>query len=165
MQPLVSSSPKARAKRLIDENTNMVLATASAEGRPWISPVFYVPNDAYDLYWTSWVEAQHSANVREHSEVAIVIYETDPEVDAVYISANAVELEDPDEVSAGIDVMRRRDDDQPPHWRIKDISVVTGDGPWRIYHASPRTIEVRLPRTERGERIVTREDADFRSSL
>jgi hypothetical protein len=46
-------------------------------------------------------------------------------------------------------------------WRIKDISVVTADGPWRIYRASPKTIEVRLAREERGERIVTREDADL----
>ena len=126
---------------------------------------FYVPDDRYDLYWTSWVEARHSANVRDHPPVAIVIFETDPEVEAVYISALAVELNDPEEVTAGIEIMRRRDDSQPEHWRIKDISVVTGDGPWRIYRASHNTIEVRLAREERGERIVTREDADFRSSL
>ena len=154
-----------QARRLIDDNQNMVLATANDQGIPWVSPVFYVPDDRYDLYWTSWVEARHSANVRDHPPVAIVIFETDPEVEAVYISALAVELNDPKEVRGGIELMRRRDDSQPEHWRIKDISVVTGDGPWRIYRASPNTIEVRLARKERGERIVTREDADFRSSL
>jgi nitroimidazol reductase NimA-like FMN-containing flavoprotein (pyridoxamine 5'-phosphate oxidase superfamily) len=153
------------AKRLIDENKNMVLTTVDHAGAPWVSPVFYVPDDQYDPYWTSWVEARHSANVREHPTVAIVIYETDPEVEAVYMSAQAAELEEPEEVTRGIEVMRSRDDWQPEHWRIKDISVVTGDGPWRIYRASPQTIEVRLRRKERGEYIVTREDADFRSTV
>jgi nitroimidazol reductase NimA-like FMN-containing flavoprotein (pyridoxamine 5'-phosphate oxidase superfamily) len=161
-----SATAQERAKRLIDQNANMVLATANVEGVPWISPVFYVMDDRYDLYWTSWVEARHSANVREHPPVAIVVYDEPPkDVEAVYISARAVELNDSDEVRYGIEIMRRRDDWQPEHWRIKDISVVTGDGPWRIYRASPETVEVRFAREERGERIVTREEADFRSSV
>jgi hypothetical protein len=162
----MDSTPQQRAKQPIDRNQNMVLATTNADGTPWVSPVFYVPDDRYDLYWTSWVKARHSAKVGERPSVAIVIYDSPPkEVDAVYISAQAVELNDKDEVEAGIAVMRRRDDWQPEHWRIRDISVVTSDGPWRIYRALPQTIEVRLPGEERDERIVTREDADFRSSL
>jgi nitroimidazol reductase NimA-like FMN-containing flavoprotein (pyridoxamine 5'-phosphate oxidase superfamily) len=162
----MDGTPQQRAKHLIDQSANMVLATSTTDGVPWVSPVFYVPDDRYDLYWTSGVEARHCANIRGHSAVAIVVYDAPPkEVDAVYISAQAVELNDPKEVEAAIEIMRRRDDWQPAHWRIKDISVISGDGPWRIYRATPQTIEVRLPREERGERIITREDADFRSPL
>lgn len=162
----MDSSPQQRAKQLIETKTNMTLATSNASGVPWVSPVFYVPDDRHDLYWTSWCDAQHSDNIRRNSAVAIVIYHSAPRerVDAVYLAAQAVELNDPVEVGRGIEIMARRNDLQPEWWRINSISDVTDGGPWRIYRACPQTIEVRRQIEVAGKRVVTREPADFRSS-
>jgi hypothetical protein len=121
----------------------------------------FVPDpERYDLYWTSWREARHSENIRNHPNVAIVVYETQPGTDAVYISAEAVELTDPSDIEHGIEVMARRS--QPDRWVIKDISNVTGAGSWRIYRASPHTIEVRADAEAGALPIVTRQPAEFR---
>jgi selenophosphate synthase len=88
-----------------------------------------VPDDAYNLYWVSWKEARHSENIAVRAEVAIVIYSTEPEVDAVYISAEAQELTADQEVGFGIDIMSRKP--QPEHWRIQgvaDVTDMTGPG-------------------------------------
>jgi hypothetical protein len=52
--------------------------------------------------------------------------------------------------------------EQPGKWIIEDSSDVTGDGPWRIYRATPKTIEVRAEDVENGKTVVIRESADFR---
>jgi nitroimidazol reductase NimA-like FMN-containing flavoprotein (pyridoxamine 5'-phosphate oxidase superfamily) len=138
----------------------MTLATSGPSGDPWISPVFFVPDDAYDLYWVSGKTARHSRNIRDNPKVAIVVYETTPTVDAVYIAAHAKELTHPDEVRTAIDIVERRE--QPPQWRINGLGDVTSSGPWRIYRAAAVTIEVRLPSEEGGKAVVGREPADFR---
>ncbi len=139
----------------------MTLATACADGAPWISPVFYVPDDAYNLHWVSWKEARHSENIRARGEVSIVIYAKEP-VDAVYLTADAIELVTDEEARAGTEVMRRRP--QQERWTIRALTDVIDEGPWRIYRAVPRSIEVRKEVQIAGLDCVTREPADFRQS-
>ncbi len=157
-------TPAERAQRLIDECRDMTVATVGASGAPWVSPVFYVPDENYDLYWTSEKTARHSANIRSTGVAAIVIYPTDPgkPVDAVYASALAAELTDPEEIGHGIAVMLRKP--QPEKWMITSAADVSGRGPWRIYRAQLTTIDVRATQTEGGRAVARREPADFRLS-
>ncbi len=114
---------------------------AGRRERWWISPLFYSVGDDYDLYWGSAVDARHSANVRERAEIGVVIIEAKPAA-AVYLQAEARELVADGDVLAGIEVMRRRP--QPDRWVIEGlVADVTGDGPWRVYRATPKTIEIR----------------------
>jgi nitroimidazol reductase NimA-like FMN-containing flavoprotein (pyridoxamine 5'-phosphate oxidase superfamily) len=134
--PMSEAIPQDRARSLIERNSLLPLATVDVAGRPWVSPVFYLLDDDYQVYWVSDVEARHSANVRETAAVAIVIHDVvDRQTDAVYIEGTAVELNDEAAVREGMDVMARRDELQPPHWRIDDIGEVTGEGPRRVYKA------------------------------
>jgi nitroimidazol reductase NimA-like FMN-containing flavoprotein (pyridoxamine 5'-phosphate oxidase superfamily) len=153
-------TPEQRARRLLDDGTDMLLATADVSGTPWVSPVFYVPDDGYDLYWTSDRDARHSRNIRDRSNVAIVVYETEQGADAVYISAQARELNDAGEVGNGIEIMTRKP--QPDRWVIQGLSDVTGQGPWRIYRAAVQTIDVRSETEKDGKPVATRQAADFR---
>jgi hypothetical protein len=156
-------TPQQRAQRLIDESDHMVIATVDANSAPWVSPVFYVRDDSYDLYWTSEKTARHSENIRSAGAAAIVICEAEPgkPVDAVYILAESTELADPEDVKRGIEVMARKP--QPDKWLIEGVDDVTGSGPWRIYRARPITIEVRADAVEKGKSVVRRESADFRT--
>ena len=93
--PMSEAIPQDRARSLIERNSLLPLATVDVAGRPWVSPVFYLLDDDYQVYWVSDVEARHSANVREPAAVAIVIHDVvDRQTDAVYIEGTAVELND-----------------------------------------------------------------------
>jgi nitroimidazol reductase NimA-like FMN-containing flavoprotein (pyridoxamine 5'-phosphate oxidase superfamily) len=43
----------AVARAIIDGNRYMVLGTADADGRPWVTPVYYAPSGYAELYWVS----------------------------------------------------------------------------------------------------------------
>lgn len=139
-------------------------ATGPCDGgpcrRPWVSPVFYVADGDYDLYWTSDPDPRNSTNVRSDARVAIVIFEADP-VDAVYSSARAVEINDIEEVTKAAEIMRGKQ--QPEIWVIDDTATVVGGGPWRIYRATPETIDVRAETTTGEKPVVIHEDAEFRT--
>lgn len=38
----------------------MTVATASSEGEPWISPLFFGYNEKFNLYWASDKDAKYS---------------------------------------------------------------------------------------------------------
>lgn len=159
---MTEATPQDRARSLIDRNSLLTLATVDGEARPWVSPVFYSTDDDHQLYWVSHVEARHSRNVRDTTAAAIVIYDAvDDQTDAVYIDVTVVELNDAAGVLEGMGVMARRDELQPPHWRIGDIGEVTGEGPWRIYKATRSTTWVREVSTKRDNKVVGRKSADF----
>lgn len=87
------------ARRVIDANHYMTLATMDPDGRPRLSPVYYTPARYLDFYWVSSPEAQHSRNLIERPETEIVIFDSTAPVgegEAVYISATAGAVSDAD---------------------------------------------------------------------
>src|SRR5919108_509348 len=100
----------AAAKRIIDSNAYMTVATADAEGRPWASPVWFAHEDYASFLWVSKPEALHSRNLSSRPEVGIVIFDSTVGVGAaegVYVAAEAEQVgEGPDERC--IEVFTRR---------------------------------------------------------
>lgn len=129
-----------KAKQLVKNNEIMIIATADGTGKPWISPVFFNFDDAYNLYWVSYKEAEHSKNIRTRPEVAITIVGSSSNDsfidDAVYIDAEARELSDKKDILPAIQVMMKRQ--QIEKFMIHGINDVTGNAAWRIYKAVPR---------------------------
>jgi len=85
----------AMARRVIDGNLYMTLATLEPGGGPRLSPVYFTPARYTDLYWVSSPDAHHSRNVLERPDVEIVIFDSCVAVghaEAVYISARAREI-------------------------------------------------------------------------
>jgi hypothetical protein len=89
------------ARRVIDANKYMTLATADDAGMPWASPVYYTP-EGYDVfYWASSPDSVHSRNLAGRPELSIVIFDSQVPIgaaEAVYMVASAdivpdVELE------------------------------------------------------------------------
>ena len=63
----------AVARGIIDGNRYMVLGTSDAEGRPWVSPVYFAQSGYTELYWVSSPEANHSRNLAGRPELSIVV--------------------------------------------------------------------------------------------
>jgi nitroimidazol reductase NimA-like FMN-containing flavoprotein (pyridoxamine 5'-phosphate oxidase superfamily) len=140
-----------KAKLVINTNIHMTIATVDAQGKPWITPVFYVHDNSYNLYWTSYKESEHSKNIRNNSNVSIVIYGPVPpenNIDAVYMQATVTQLESENEAFPAINILSKHI--QEAKFMIKSPSDVLGNAAWRIYKASPQTVS---RRTEKGEVI------------
>jgi Pyridoxamine 5'-phosphate oxidase len=87
--------PAALARAIIDANLYMVLGTADAAGRPWVSPVYYASAGYREFVWLSSPEAKHSQNIQIRPEVGVVIFDSTVPIDTgqgVYMSAVAREL-------------------------------------------------------------------------
>ena len=88
----------AMARRVIDGNRYMVIATAGGDGRPWVTPVYFTPAGYRDFYWISSPEAQHSLNIAARPDVSIVVFDSQVPVggaEAVYMRAHAQVVPDP----------------------------------------------------------------------
>ena len=126
-----------KARRLIEATPHLTLATADASGKPWSCPVYFARDQAFTLYWVSFRQAVHSANIRVRPQVGISILGEPPdhEDDGVYFDAVATELHDPAEVERAIEVRRSRPQDRK--FAVTGPGDVLGEAAWRIYRAIP----------------------------
>jgi len=126
-----------KARRLIEDTLHLTLATADASGKPWSCPVYFAHDQAFTLYWVSFKQTVHSANIRVRPQVGISILGEPPdhEGDGVYFDAVATELHDLTEVERAIEVRRTRPQDGK--FAVTSPGDVLGDAAWRIYRAVP----------------------------
>lgn len=85
-----------KAKKIIADNIYCTIATATHNGEPWVSPVYFnYSKKTYTIYWVSGKNARHSQLIKENNRVAIVIFDSSaPEGagDGVYLIARAYEV-------------------------------------------------------------------------
>jgi hypothetical protein len=110
----------------------MTIATADADGTPWVTPVWFAPDGDDGLLWVSDPGARHSRNIDARSRVAIVIYDSRVEpadAQGLYLTADAW-LAD----RASIDAFSRESVAQGlAAWAVDDV---TGDARHRLYRAT-----------------------------
>jgi nitroimidazol reductase NimA-like FMN-containing flavoprotein (pyridoxamine 5'-phosphate oxidase superfamily) len=131
------------ARRVLDGNRYLVLGTVEDDGRPRLSPVYFVPARYRDLYWVSSPDARHSRNVRARPEVQIVVFDSSRppgQGEAVYIDATAQEV--PAEELAH--VLDEAFDPDTRGGRAFTVEELTGDGDLRLYVATASTYEVHV---------------------
>ncbi len=129
------------AKQIIAGNIYMTIATASLDGKPWISPVFFAYDKYYNFFWVSNKNSLHSSLIRKNPRIAVVIFDskaTEGNGDGVYLEAEASELEDIQEIDAAMKVLENRV--TKDEFKIKKKEEVTKNGVWRIYKAEPKVV-------------------------
>ena len=148
------NSPDAVARRIINANLYMVLATADEQGRPWASPVYYAPHDYAEFFWVSSPGATHSRNISVRPELGIVIFDSTARIgtgQGVYMSASAEMVAGTDAARA-IDVFSRR---SLEHGGVAWTSVdVKEGGPIRLYRATAHEYSV-LAKDGRPDHRIT----------
>lgn len=89
---------EAMARRIIDGNRYMTIATVGEDGRPWATPVYFSPGGYREMYWISSPEAAHSRKIVLRPEVTIVVFDSRMAIgdaEAVYMRGHAEEVTDP----------------------------------------------------------------------
>lgn len=124
------------ARTILDSNMYMVLGTADADGRPWVSPVYYAAEGYREFNWVSDPEATHSRNLAVRPEMRIVVFDSRAPIgtgQGVYMAATAEELAG-DDLDRGIDLFSRTSQRHGGSaWILEDV---TAPRPYRLYRAT-----------------------------
>jgi Pyridoxamine 5'-phosphate oxidase len=139
----------AIARFIIDSNFYMTLGTAGADGRPWVSPVYYAPECYAEFYWVSSPGATHSRNIAVRPEVSIVFFDSHTPIGSgqgVYVSAVAQELTGAD-LERGIAIFSRRSElHGAGEWTLEDVRSPARH---RLYRATASEHSVLGPQDRR----------------
>ena len=153
----------AMARRVIDANHYMTLATADPDGRPRLSPVYYTPARYSDFYWVSAPGAQHSLNLAERPETEIVIFDSSAPAnrgEGVYLTATVTEVPDDQLDLVAAEAFRTTAGARP--FTPGELR----DGALRLYVAHTRSCEVHVAAQHpvHGRGTDTRQPADPNSA-
>ncbi len=124
-----------RAEQILKMIKFLTIASVGENGEPWNTPVFFANDFHYNLYWASDQYSTHSKNIKQNSNIFIVIYDsTVPETMGVglYIQARAVEIDNPIEIKKAHDLLAHRGTDFP--WMLKEFFTSTRP---KLFKATP----------------------------
>ena len=147
-----AESPADAARRMIEANSYLTLATADAAGRPWATPVWFAhaeTEDGYEFVWVSKPGARHSLNIAARPAVAIVVYDSTVPVGgaaAVYVEAEATAVAAADRAAA---LAVYSDKSMARGIRPWQEGDVTGFAPHRLYRARASAVFVLDDRDQR----------------
>lgn len=129
-------APAEIARRVVDANAYLTLATADAEGRPWATPVWFAERDLREFVWVSRSTRRHSQNIAARPEVALTVFDSTTPVGsatAVYVDAVATMVDSGDALAATLAIFNDRADASGlASWTTDQV---TGDAPFRLYRA------------------------------
>jgi nitroimidazol reductase NimA-like FMN-containing flavoprotein (pyridoxamine 5'-phosphate oxidase superfamily) len=118
-------SLEATGREIIDAGMYMVLGTADARGRPWVSPVWYGHEGYREFFWVSGNDVEHSRNIAARPEVSIVVFDSRQAMgtgQAVYMAAVAEEVVDAAEQERGMEVFNRWSREQGGRpWTLDEV--------------------------------------------
>lgn len=84
-----------RVTPVLADNLYLVLGTADAAGKPWVTPVFFAARDENRLYWVSSPGSRHSRNIEMQPTVAITVFDSRAAIgvgEAVFMTGTATAL-------------------------------------------------------------------------
>jgi general stress protein 26 len=126
-----------RAKEIIEQIRYITIASVTENGMPWNSPVFAAYDEDYNFYFGTHTDSQKAKNIKNNPNVFITIYDSTVPPgtgEGVYIKATVQQINDLDEIKRLLrDVLMPRHDNH--FW---DIAAISGDGPVRLYKATPQ---------------------------
>jgi uncharacterized protein YhbP (UPF0306 family) len=120
--------------RLLAENRYLVLGTADAGGRPWVTPVFFAADGERRVFWVSSADSRHSRNISARPAVAVTIFDSRVavgEAEAIYLEATAGPVSS-HAVAAAVDRLNAR---IPASHRLGPADIEPA-GPMRAYQAT-----------------------------
>lgn len=125
-----------KAKTILMSVKYATLATVTADGAPWNSPVFCAYDESLNVYWSSTPDAVHSVNIMRNEKVFIVVYNSaSDEGEGVYLECSAEVLKGKAEIRRALELLGERRGESFRH-----IEKFMAPGPQRIFKATPQKI-------------------------
>ncbi|WP_413167989.1 pyridoxamine 5'-phosphate oxidase family protein [Capilliphycus salinus ALCB114379] len=155
-----------KAKNILSNNLYCSLSTCTPDGEPWISPLLFVYDENWNVYWSSAIISKHSQNIYSNGgKVAIAIYGSPiPEGtgQGLYLTGTAQEVENPEVAEQIIGWVGQR----TKKANNKTASDYLGDSPRRFYRFVPTQVWVTGERIlSDGQLVDTKVGVNFPNSL
>jgi len=147
------------AKEVIEKIPYITIATSTKDAEPWNSPVYSAFDQDFNFYWASWIQNQHSKNIKENGRVFIVIYDSTVPPGTgfgVYFKGIAKELSENhiEEIKKAKGLLAKRVNKTP-----RKVEEYLGEYPRRIFKFTPEKIWVN------GDGDVNRNYVDVRIDI
>lgn len=123
-----------KARKIIQDNLYITIATASNNGEPWVSPLYCAFDNKHNFYWISPHKTKHQEFAKENNHVAFVLFDSSMPVgtgEGVYGMGKVHELTG-SELEQGIQYIYARMNKNP-----KDLKDYLGSSQLRIYKLVP----------------------------
>jgi general stress protein 26 len=148
----------SRAKELLDSLIYGNIATVSLSGLPWNTPVYSPWDHNLNFYWSSWIESEHSKNIKFNPNVFITFYDSTRlrgtnSLRCLYLQATAEELTATEEILLASKLLYGEEKVEP--------TTFLGDSVKRLYKAIPSRVWL----NDLSEREVTPETVKMRIEL
>ena len=104
----------------------MTMATAGADGDPWVSPVYFAAGDRDGLLWVSEPGTRHSLNIAARPRIAVVIFDSRVaigEAQALYGSGEAAEVAGEQLETAIAAFSRGSQADGAGAWSVEEVTA------------------------------------------
>ena len=147
-----TSDVAAAATSILAGNRYLVLSTVDRDGRPWASPVYFAADGTDRFLWVSRPGSEHSRNIAERPEVAIVVFDSSvpPGQTAAFYASGLAEEVPPDAVEDAVAAYSDRSvaDGLPP-WTAE---MVSAPSEFRLFRARVVEASVLMPGREKDFR-------------
>lgn len=150
MSSMIPAEAAEHTRRIIDTIMYVTIATADGDGRPWVSPVWFVPASLTEFLWVSDPLARHSRHIATRTDVALVIFDSTVPTggaEAVYVEAMADELRGVDLEQAVTIYSHRSQEVGARAWTVADVMPPAR---FRLYRATASRIFL----LDRGDRRI-----------
>lgn len=141
----------------LNENKYCTLSTVCEDGQPWGSPVFFVVDEAGNIYWWSPVNSVHSNNIRRTGSVFVTVFDSgvqEGKGQALYMQCEATELENDEAEEARLLYNKKA-----KFFKLEAKDIL-GEAPTRIYCAKPKKKWRNVDAEENGYFIDAREEVE-----
>ncbi len=134
------------ARRIIDRSDYMSVGTSTKSGKPWVAPVLFVHDHAFNLYFLSAVDALHSKNILENDSVSISIFDSHQKIglsEGIQAEGRA-ELVEEDSIKKAIELYCKKafpDSDIKPTGRYVPENYL-GASEFRFFRIRPANIYI-----------------------
>lgn len=144
-----TAGPEIEALAIVEAERFLVIATATPEGSPWATPVYFAHEGLAAFWWVSRPSTRHSQLIAANPEVALTVFDSSRgigEAGAVYAVARAEECT-PEAAAREVGALSRRSETHGA--RPWDVGGVTGEAALRLYRARTSAVWL-LPAGQQG---------------
>ena len=134
------------AKDIIRNNIYLTLGTA--DGNPWVAPLFYCVNDSYNFYFISQLDSLHTKQMLKNQKVAFSIFDSHAEEgkgQGVQAMGN-IHMITEDELETEISNYHTTFIEIKPEF-------LKGDAPYRLFKLTPSEVWVTDPEAKVDKRV------------
>ena len=131
---------ESKARKMIEDNMYMTIATAAKNGKPWISPVFFAYDSKLNFYWSSAKNSLHSRLINKNKRVSAAIFNSNAaegKGDGVYMVGKATEVKEK-EIKHAMDILFYRTGKINKYFKDKTEKDFKGNSPIRFYKFVPK---------------------------